>query len=273
MDAAQLFSTVLLNERACSRRCGSWIPADPELSVLLDLYPHFRTQHSLLHEVDDQLDGATIVVCMGDRLTLAAFTLAMPIWPRILASVTTTDEALARVEQHKPDLLFVTEELEQGYGIGLVREVERLHPATRTMIFLRRENPLVVEEALEAGADGVMFISRIGSSQADFLHALRTTRDGGVYYPDDVRDMARQTSVQDPDVLRRIAELSEREREVRRALTAGQTNREIAETLFISGETVKSHVSAIIGKLGVRDRTQAAILAIRNGEDGMPALP
>ena len=39
------------------------------------------------------------------------------------------------MEQHKPDLLFVTEELEQGYGIGLVREVERLHPATRTMIF------------------------------------------------------------------------------------------------------------------------------------------
>ena len=64
-----------------------------------------------------------------------------------------------------------------------------------------------------------------------------------------------------------IEGLSERELDVLRALTSGQTNKEIAEALFISGETVKSHVSAIIGKLGVRDRTQAAIHAIRHGGD------
>ena len=56
--------------------------------------------------------------------------------------------------------------------------------------------------------------------------------------------------------------LSERELEVLRLLTAGQTNREISDELFVSAETVKSHVSAVIGKLGVRDRTQAAIFAV-----------
>lgn len=65
--------------------------------------------------------------------------------------------------------------------------------------------------------------------------------------------------------------LSERELEVLRLLTAGQTNREISDKLFVSAETVKSHVSAVIGKLGVRDRTQAAIFATRHGGDLIPS--
>ncbi|MEC8442252.1 MAG: LuxR C-terminal-related transcriptional regulator [Cyanobacteriota bacterium] len=64
-----------------------------------------------------------------------------------------------------------------------------------------------------------------------------------------------------------IEELSERELDLLRSHFEGQTNREIAEVLFISGETVKNHLSAIIGELGVRDRTQAAIFAIRHGGD------
>ena len=100
----------------------------------------------------------------------------------------------------------------------------------------------------------------------DGLHADDDrTRDGSVYYPDTVREMARSSTPEDPGLTRLLEQLSERELDVLRALTSGQNNREIAETLFISAETVKSHLSAIIGKLGVRDRTQAAILAIRHG--------
>ena len=131
-----------------------------------------------LKQAEDLLEGASIVVCMGDRLTLASFGMAMPIWPRLLAAVTTADEALASVREHKPDLFFATEDLEQGYGISLVREVERIHAPTRTLLFLRRENRLVVNEALEAGADGVMFISSIGSNRGDFLKALKRTSEG-----------------------------------------------------------------------------------------------
>lgn len=238
-------------------------------SVDLNLHP--RQDNSRLKDVDALLDGSTIVACMGDRLTLASFGMAMPIWPRLLAAVTTADEALHCVRQHKPDLLFVTEDLEQGYGISLVREVEEIHAPTRTLIFLRRENPLVVNEALEAGADGVMFISSIGSHRGDFFKALQRTRDGSVYYPDAIRAMARETSPQNRDAQLLLEDLSERELEVLRLLTAGQTNREISDELFVSAETVKSHVSAVIGKLGVRDRTQAAIFAIRHGGDLIPS--
>ena len=125
------------------------------------------------------------MACMGDRLTLAGFAMAVPIWRHLRAAVTTAEEALAAVSLHKPDLFFVSEDLEQGYGISLVREVERLHAATRTLIFLRRENPAVVNEALEAGADGVMFVSSIGRERGDFSRRFNapvtvpfTTRSG-----------------------------------------------------------------------------------------------
>ena len=160
----------------------------------MDLNLHPRQYNPRLKDVVALLEGSTIVACMGDGLTLVSFGMATPIWPRLLAAVTTADEALHCVRQHKPDLLFVTEDLEQGYGISLVREVEEIHAPTRTLIFLRRENPLVVNEALEAGADGVMFISSIGSHRGDFFKALQRTRDGSVYYPDAIRAMARETS-------------------------------------------------------------------------------
>ena len=80
----------------------------------MDLNLHPRQGNPRLKDVDALLEGSTIVACMGDRLTLASFGMAMTIWPRLLAAVTTADEALLCVRQHKPDLLFVTEDLEQG---------------------------------------------------------------------------------------------------------------------------------------------------------------
>ena len=117
----------------------------------------------------------------------------------------------------------------------------------------------------------MMFISSIGQTRGDFLKALECTRDGGVYYPEAVREMARESSPEDAETQKLLKDLSERELDVLKALTTGLSNREIAETLFVSSETVKSHVSAIIGKLGVRDRTQAAILAIRHGGELIPS--
>ena len=237
----------------------------------MDLNLQPRGDRGRLKEVEALLAGSSIVACMGDRLTLASFGMAVPIWSHLRAAVTTAEEALERVREHKPDLLIATEDLEQGYGIALVQAVERLHPPTRTLIFLRRENPLVVNEALEAGADGVMFVSSIGQARGDFLKALECTRDGGVYYPEVVREMARESSPQDAAKQKLLQDLSERELDVLKALTTGLSNREIAEHLVVSSETVKSHVSAIIGKLGVRDRTQAAIMAIRHGGQLIPS--
>lgn len=88
-----------------------------------------------------------------------------------------------------------------------MREVEEIHAPTRTLIFLRRENPLVVNEALEAGADGVMFISSIGSHRGDFFKALQRTRDGSVYYPDAIRARPVNLSERELEVLRLLPQV------------------------------------------------------------------
>ncbi|MAB54767.1 MAG: LuxR family transcriptional regulator, partial [Synechococcus sp. CPC35] len=86
----------------------------------MDLNLHPRKETARYREIRDLLQGNTIVVCMGNRLTLAGFGMSMPIWSRVIAAVTTADEALEVVREHRPDLFFATEDLEQGYGIDLV---------------------------------------------------------------------------------------------------------------------------------------------------------
>ncbi len=210
------------------------------------------------------LEGKKASVCMGDRLALNSFCLVKPIFNCIISASTTKAEGLKAVSEHQPDILFVTEDLEQGYGIGLVKEAKLACSQIKALIFLRRETTEVVNEALDAGADGVMFVSSVGTGRGDFIHALLTTLSGGIYYPADVRELIR-TNRKEEVVDPLDFSLTSRELEVLDILVAGFSNKEIAESLFLSAETVKSHVSTIISKLGVRDRTQAAVFAIRNG--------
>lgn len=130
------------------------------------------------------------------------------------------------------------------------------------MIFLNRETPEVVQEAMEAGADGVMFNSSIGTGSGDFIQALTVTTSGGIYFPKAVREVATAKVKPLPTL---VDPLSERELEVIRCIIQGMKNNEIAQSLFLSVETVKSHVSTAMQKLGVRDRTQAAVYALTHG--------
>ena len=211
-------------------------------------------------EVKGLLAGKTSIACMGDMLTLAAFSHAMPSKNALLGAYTTEREALMACQDKHPDLLYITEQLEQGYGINLALKVKNISPATRVLLFLHRESQEVVREAIEANVDGIIFVHSIGQSvDGDFLKSIRAIANGSSYYPKEVRTMAGYAkSIA-------LAGLSDREAEVLEALCQGMSNKEMAEVLFVSPETIKSHVSTVIGKLGVKDRTQAVIFAIRLG--------
>ena len=211
-------------------------------------------------EVKGLLAGKTSIACMGDMLTLAAFSHAMPSKNALLGAYTTEREALMACQDKYPDLLYITEQLEQGYGINLALKVKNISPATRVLLFLHRESQEVVREAIEANVDGIIFVHSIGQSvDGDFLKSIRAIANGSSYYPKEVRTMAGYAkSIA-------LAGLSDREAEVLEALCQGMSNKEMAEVLFVSPETIKSHVSTVIGKLGVKDRTQAVIFAIRSG--------
>ena len=213
-----------------------------------------------LEEVKGLLVGKTSMACMGDMLTLAAFSHAIPINNSLLGAFTTEREALMACQDKQPDLLYITEQLEQGYGINLALKVKNISPATSVLLFLHRESQDVVREAIEANVDGIIFVHSIGqSADGDFLKSIRAIANGSSYYPKEVRTMAGYVkSIA-------LAGLSDRESEVLEALCQGMSNKEMAEVLFVSPETIKSHVSTVIGKLGVKDRTQAVISAIRAG--------
>jgi len=180
----------------------------------------------------------------------------------VVGGATTEDEAMELYEECQPDILITGELLEKGYRIRLVERVKKDRPEVQALIFLNRETPDVVQEAMEAGANGVIFISSIGSGDGDFINALITINSGGIYYPRTLREAVTAREKPAPVL---IDPLSERELEVIRCIIRGMRNTEIADSLFVSAETVKSHVSTAIHKLGVRDRTQAAVFALTHG--------
>ena len=226
----------------------------------VEFNPKSETIQQVFKEGKSLMSGKSLVLAMGDRLTLGAFSLVSPIANCLIGSFSTEREALAACREKQPDLLYVTEQLEQGYGIPLAGKVKEVSPNTRVLLFLHRENQEIVRDALDAHIDGIAFVSSIGMGlDGDFIKCLSAIASGSSYFPKEVREMA---GFEKSLILN---DLSARETEVLEALCQGLSNKEIAKVMFVSTETVKSHVSTIISKLGVKDRTQVVIASIRAG--------
>ena len=204
------------------------------------------------------LAGRRILFCNESRVTLTAAIMNPGMQRSLVGGCTTEDEALQVQREADPDLLITSEHLEIGYGIRLIQKAKEYNPNITALIFLSRETPEVVNEAMEAGADGVMFCSSIGTGEGDFIGALRRTRDGGIYYP-----KAMMQEHKTPPAL--VSPLTDREVTVLHHVVDGMSNTEIAEQLSISSETVKTQVSSMMQKFGARNRTQAVAFALTKG--------
>ena len=161
-------------------------------------------------------------------------------------------------------IVILTDELEQGYGPSLIEELKTTAPNTHTLIFLNKETAAVVEECLESGAEGICFSSNVADGDGDFVKALRAIAKRGVYYPEEVKKNAGYVG-SNPFAMVLPNDITEREKEVLVGLTEGLSNKELAESLFLSVETIKSHLKSLTQKLGVRDRTGAAIYGVKCG--------
>ena len=205
-----------------------------------------------------------VVACMGDRFALSCLCLAEPIQRSMVGAATTEDEGFELVLRTSPDLLICSSDLERGYGIDLLRRVKAELPTCQLLILLVRETQEVVQEAMEAFADAVIFKSSLGTGKGDFMQALETLAEGGVYFPEEIRRLGAAQAPK-PNLPPLVEELSERELEVVAAVARGLKNNAIADSLGISLETVKTHVVNAMGKLGARDRTQLAVMALLYG--------
>jgi DNA-binding NarL/FixJ family response regulator len=176
------------------------------------------------------------------------------------------------VRQLRPDVVAMDVRMPLLDGIEATRAVLRTVPEPpKILVVTTFENDEYVYDALRAGADGFL-LKR--ARPAEIVHAVRLVAEGeSLLFPASVRQLAAEYGDGgtgeggNPEARAALerARLTEREAEVLRLMTRGLSNAEIAARLTVGTETVKSHVSAVLAKLGARDRTQAVIVAYESG--------
>jgi DNA-binding NarL/FixJ family response regulator len=175
--------------------------------------------------------------------------------------------ALAVIEQTRPDVVLLDLRMPVLDGLGTLRELAQAEHRPATLVLTTFDDDQDVLEALRAGARG--YLLKDVTLEA-LLEAIRTLADGGRLIQPAVsaglvqRLAAGSEPRRSPDALP-PQELTGREQEVLRLMAAGWSNREIASGLHLAEGTVKNHVSAILLKLGVRDRTRAVLRALEDG--------
>lgn len=173
-------------------------------------------------------------------------------------------EALAVVATTRPDVVLSDAQMPVMGGVELVTELGRAHPDLPTIILTTFDDEALVRRAIAAGAAGFLLKD---SSTDDLVHAIRAVSNGGLVIDPRVAraaltrpaaDAAPTSAETSP-----VAVLTRAERAVATEVATGATNGEIAATLVIAEGTVKNHVSALLRKLGQRDRTALALLLAR----------
>jgi two-component system, NarL family, response regulator len=164
-------------------------------------------------------------------------------------------QVLDRFRELRPDVLLADLRMPEMDGVAMTQALFRAHPEARVIIFSSYEGEEEVYRALEAGARG--YLLKRDSQGEDLIRAIRMVHAGQRYIPGPVAATL-------ADRLHR-SELTSRELEVLRAVADGLSNKRIAERLSIAEGTVKIHVTNIIGKMAVSDRTEAVTAAIRRG--------
>ncbi len=180
----------------------------------------------------------------------------------VTAEATTGEEVLRKVSESMPDLVLLDVRMPGGDGLHVLGRLKLDHPNLPVVLFSTYDNPTYVARAVALGASGYVLKS---DTRERLLEALRMAiRGESAWTREELRRvtgaLATPRVVSDVEV-----PLTQRESEVLRQLANGLTNKEIALALGISYETVKEHVQHILRKIGVSDRTQAAVWAVRKG--------
>ncbi|MFJ7201140.1 MULTISPECIES: response regulator [unclassified Streptomyces] len=168
------------------------------------------------------------------------------------------------LRQLRPDVVAMDVRMPLMDGIEATRVVLRTVPdPPKILVVTTFENDEYVYEALRAGADGFL-LKR--ARPAEIVHAVRLVAEGeSLLFPAAVRQLAAEYGTSKARAVMDRAALTERESAVLRLMARGLSNAEIAAKLVVGVETVKTHVSAVLAKLGARDRTQAVIAAYESG--------
>ena len=178
----------------------------------------------------------------------------------VVSEASSAAEALAFVEKSVPDVVLLDIRMQGGDGLNTLGRLKLDHPDLPIVLFSAYDNPTYIARAVALGAAGFVLKS---APKEKLISSLQTAASGESAWTRE--ELRRVTGALATPRLGQDIEvpLTQRESEVLRQMAQGLTNKEIAKMLEISYETVKEHVQHILRKIGVTDRTQAAVWAVR----------
>ena len=183
---------------------------------------------------------------------------------KVVAQGASGPEAVGLAAEHQPDLVLMDIEMPGGGGLQATREIVEGCPLARVLILTMFDLDDYVVEALRAGAAGFVLKT---TGPADLIHAVKACAAGETVVGPSVMARLVDSYVRRPLTapVPGFDELTDRERDVLRAMSKGLSNAEIGMELYVAEATVKTHVARILAKLGVRDRVQAVVRAYQSG--------
>lgn len=198
------------------------------------------------------------VVCEGLRAILSDISDI-----EVIGAVTSAVQTLELIQQDFPDVVLMDLKMPGMNGIAAIRAIRAKFPNVHVLALTTYDADEWVFDAIRAGADGYLLKD---ATREALIEAIRGTAQGRTHVDPAVAgkifEMARRVSVYP---LPNLPPLTSRERDVLQLLARGRSNADIAVQLHLTEGTVRNYVSALLAKLGVSDRTQAAVLAIQHG--------
>jgi DNA-binding NarL/FixJ family response regulator len=182
----------------------------------------------------------------------------------IVGIATDGAEAVELAEREKPDLVLMDLKMPVMNGVDATREIKAKCPGVKVLVLTTYGTDEWVFDAIRAGASGYLLKD---APREGVLSAIRGTAEGKTYIDPSVagKILGEVSGTKKKPATLITSKLTEREVEVLNLLAKGLSNEDISKQLFLSEGTVRNHISSIVAKLGVSDRTQAALIAVQHG--------
>jgi len=236
----------LTHTNHANARSDSWPTQERRGQAILRKRGNFMNDQAQIRvfSVDDHplvIEGIAAIINSQPDMTLAA-------------QATCGSDAIRKFREHRPDVTLMDLRLPDMSGIDTMIAIRNEFPEVRVVMLTTFEGDVEIQRALQAGARGYLLKSM---PPTDLVAAIRQVHAGKKRIPSEVA--ARLAEHMDEE------DLTARELDVLRHAANGNRNRDIAEKLFISEDTVKVHIKHIMEKLGATDRTEAVAVALRRG--------
>ena len=207
-----------------------------------------------------------IIVCDDQAIVRDGLAMLLKLDPEIEVVGTAEDgaEAIELVEKEWPDLVLMDLKMPGMNGIEATRWICNNYPKIKVLVLTTYDDDEWLFDAIRAGASGYILKD---SSHSEIAEAIKGTVAGGAYTdPSITQKLIRAVASQQTLPATLITDkLTAREVDILRVLSRGLNNAAIAKELYLSEGTVRNYISRILAKLGLSDRTQAAVMAIRHG--------